>query len=73
MLCYMSDFMEDVSDFCWANDKAAHAVLLCEMERGTVWWTDTERIDRIKRAHAQKHSNGKQNWVRTSDSQKKPW
>ena len=42
MLSYMADLMEDASDFCWANAKASHAVLLCEMERGTVWWTDTE-------------------------------
>ena len=62
--------MEDALDFCWANAKAAHAVLLCEMERGAVCWTDTECIDRIRRAHAQKHSTGKQNWVRTTDLQK---
>ena len=34
MLHYLGDLMEDATDFSWANAKAAHAVLLCEMERG---------------------------------------
>ena len=54
MLWYMSDLMEDATDFSWVSAKAAHAVLLCEMERGTVCWSDTSRIDWIRRAHAQK-------------------
>ena len=57
MLWYMSDLMEDATDFSWASAKAAHAVLLCEMERGTVCWADTGHIDRIRRAHAQKHNH----------------
>ena len=53
--------MEDATDFACA--KATHAVLLCEMERGSLDWTQTHRIDRIRRAHAQKHTtNYKQNW-----------
>ena len=32
MLTYMSELMEDVSDFGWQGAKAAHAVLCCEME-----------------------------------------
>ena len=65
MLWYMSDLMEDATDFSWASAKAAHAVILCEMERGTVCWSDTSRIDRIRRAHAQKHKNfTKQNWIK---------
>ena len=71
MLWYLNELMEDVSDFSWGSAKAAHAVLLCEMERGTVDWHDTHRIDRIRRAHAQKHT-GKQNWGRNFES-KKPW
>ena len=39
-----------------SNAKASQAVLMCEMERGTVDWCDTTRIDRIRRAHAQKHN-----------------
>ena len=53
MINYMSDLMEDVTDFNWQNAKAAHAVLCCEFERGTVSWED---IDRIRRAHVQKHT-----------------
>ena len=67
----MSDLMEDATDFSWASAKAAHAVLLCEMERGTVCWADTSRIDRIRRAHAQKHNHfTKQNWVKKIRNQK---
>ena len=61
MLRYLGDIMEDTSDFSWVSAKASHAVLLCEMERGQVVWSDTSRIDRIRRAHAQKHQN-KQYW-----------
>ena len=74
MLWYMSDLMEDATDFSWARAKAAHAVLLCEMERDTVGWSDTSRIDRIRRAHAQKHNHfSKQNWARKDHENKKPW
>ena len=63
MLQYLGDIMEDASDFLWQSTKASHAVLLCEMERGKVTWQDTTRIDRVRRAYAQKHhSSGKQNW-----------
>ena len=74
MLNYLSDLMEDANDFSWSNAKASHAVLMCEMERGAVNWCDTTRIDRIRRAHAQKHNPPhRQNWVKNPDSQKKPW
>ena len=71
MISYLKDLMEDATDFSWQGAKAAHAVLLCEMERGSLQWEDTGRLDRIRRAHAQKHvSSGKSNWGR---SDKKPW
>ena len=54
---YLNDLMEDAGDFAWSSAKASHAVLLCEIERGTVEWLDTQCIDRIRHAHAQKHSN----------------
>ena len=74
MLSYLCDLMEDANDFSWASAKASHAVLLCEMERGTLEWANTERIDRIRRAHAQRHNPGnKQNWARNQDPQRKPW
>ena len=34
MLNYLSDLMEDATDFSWQGAKALHAVLLCDMERG---------------------------------------
>ena len=36
ILWYLSDLMEDATDFSWASAKAARAVLLCKMERDTV-------------------------------------
>ena len=56
MLHYLGDLMEDATDFSWSSAKSAHAVLLCEMERGSVDWFNTDRIDRIRRAHAQRHN-----------------
>ena len=57
MLDYMSELMEDAQDFGWSSAKGAHAVLLCRMEEGKVNWNMTEKIDRIRRAHAQKVIN----------------
>ena len=75
MVSYMADLMEDATDFSWQGAKAAHAVMLCEMERGVLTWEDTKRIDRIRRAHAQKHfsQSKQQNWGKASENQKKPW
>ena len=73
MLWYLNDLMEDATDFSWGSAKAAHAVLLCEMERGSVTWTNTSRIDRIRCVHAQKHHVSKQNWGKKELEAKKPW
>ena len=54
MLEYLGDMMEDAQDFSWASVKAAHAVILCRMEEGKLTWSDTQGLDRSKRAHAQK-------------------
>ena len=71
MISYLADLMEDATDFTWQGAKASHAVLLCEMERGTLQWEDGNRIDRIRRAHAQKHIPiAKSAW---SKNEKKPW
>ena len=51
--------MEDTTDFSWQEAKAAHAVLLCEMEWGSLQWEDLDRIDHIRRAHAQKHMSNR--------------
>ena len=54
--------------------KVAHAVLLCEMEQGSLQWEDLDRIDRIRRAHAQKHVSGRSGWSKPLDhSSRKPW
>ena len=75
MLYYLADIMSDATDFSWQNAKAAHAVLLCDMERGAVSWQETSKIDRVRRAHAQKHSQNSKPWTRNFDSNggKKPW
>ena len=54
MLDYLSEIMEDANDFSWQSAKASHAVLLCRMEEGKVNWSETTKIDRIRRAHAQR-------------------
>ena len=36
MISYLGDLMEDVTEFSWQGAKAAHAILLCEMERGSL-------------------------------------
>ena len=45
MLWYLHDLMEDATDFMWGSAKAAHAVLFCKMERGTVSLSDTSCRD----------------------------
>ena len=64
LLQYLAGLMEDANDFSWASAKAAHAVLLCEMQRGVLTWHETNKIDRIRRVHSQKHTVGyTQNWT----------
>ena len=74
MLHYLSDLMEDANDFNWHGAKAAHAVLMCDMERGAVTWDDTARIDRVRRAHAQKHVQNVKNYGKNGEvGSKRPW
>ena len=54
MLDYLSEIMEDAKDFSWQSAKASHAVLLFRMEEGKVEWSETTKIDRIRRAHTQR-------------------
>ena len=57
MLDYVIALLDDAQDFSWQAAKASHAVLLCRMEQGEVaGWSDLEKIDRIRRANAQKHT-----------------
>ena len=61
--------MEDTTDFSWQGAKAAHAVLLYEMERGSLQLEDLDRIDCIRRSHAQKHMLQRSGWVKPSTTQ----
>ena len=72
MISYMADLMEDTTNFSWRKAKTAHAILCCELERGTVTWEDVSRIDRIRTAHAQKHVPSTKSWGR-SEGGRKPW
>ena len=54
MLDYLTELMDDANDFSWQSAKAAHAVLLCRMEEGKIEWSETSKIDRVRRAHAQR-------------------
>ena len=54
MLDYLVDIMEDSHDFGWQSAKASHAVLLCKMEDNKISWLETDKIDRIRRVHAQR-------------------
>ena len=55
MLDYLGNLMEDASDFSWDSAKAAHAILLTNIEADRVKWSETDKIDRLCRAHAQRH------------------
>ena len=62
MLDYVIDLLDDATDFSWASAKASHAVLLCRMEQGEIKsWSETEKIDRVRRVHAQRHSTAQNN------------
>ena len=54
MLEYVSDIMGNAQDFGWASAKGAHALILCKMEEEKFDWSMTEKIDRLRWAHAQK-------------------
>ena len=72
MVAYMSNLMEGATDFLWQCAKAAHAVMLCKMERGVLSWEDSDPIDRIRRAHEQKHIvSNKSGWSRMSEASRK--
>ena len=75
MLQYLTDIMADATDFSWQNAKATHGVMLCDMERGAVTWDNSDKIDRIRRTQAQRHSQNSKSWAKTSEqgNVKKPW
>ena len=65
--------MDYANDFSWGAAKASHAVL-CRMEHGEIQdYSQTEKIDRVRRANAQthmpngsgKHQNVDKKWSKT--------
>ena len=57
MLDYLISLLDDSNDFSWSSAKACHAVLLCRMEQGEIKdYTQTDLIDCVRRAHAQRHA-----------------
>ena len=72
MLEYLSAIMEDANDFSWQSAKASHAVLLCRMEEGKVEWHETHKLDRIRRAHAQRGVGQNSGGVGTKQNRSEP-
>ena len=61
MLDYLISLLDDCNDFSWSSAKASHAVLLCHMEQGEIKdYTETDKIDRVRHAHAQRHTSSSQ-------------
>ena len=60
MLDYLVSLLDDAQDFSRGAAKTSHAVLLCRMEQGEISdYSCTEKIDRIRRANAQRHGSPK--------------
>ena len=61
LLDYLISLLDDCNDFSWSSAKASHAVLLCGMEQGEIKdFTETDKIDRVRRAHVQRHTSSSQ-------------
>ena len=55
-LSYLANLMENASHFLW--DSACHTISLTNMEVDKVSWVETDKIDRFRKAHAQRHVTG---------------
>ena len=56
MLDYLVSLLDDAQDFSWEAAKASHVILLCKMEQGEIEnYSQIDKIDRIRRANAQRH------------------
>ena len=72
MLDYLISLLDDSNDFSLNSGKACHAVLLCHMEQGEIKdYTQTDLIDRIRRAHAQRHVPSTQNLSKNAPKHEK--
>ena len=70
MLDYLGNLKEDASDFSWDSAKAAYAILLTNIEAKSVAWSETEKIDRLRRAHTQRHISHNQSSATQSFAKK---
>ena len=70
MLDYLGKLMENASDFSWDSAKAAHTILFTNME-DRVTWSETKKIDRLHRAHAQRHISQNQSSATHTFAKKK--
>ena len=64
---YVSSLLEDAADFSFESAKACHAVVLTTMENDRLDWKDTDRLDRLRRCHAQRHMNENSNSAAASN------
>ena len=66
MLDYVIDLLDDAINLSRSSAKASHAVLLCHMEQNEIKsWLETEKINRERRAHAERHSTSQGSSQRT--------
>ena len=54
---YLTNLMEDATDFCFESAKACHALVLTTMELGKIAWHETGKLHRCRRTDAQRHLN----------------
>ena len=68
---YLILLLDDANYFSWSAAKACQAVLLCRMKQGELKdFTQTEAIDRVGKAHAQRHmSKNSQNQSKNLSSE----
>ena len=65
MLDYLISLLDDLNDFFCSWAKASHAVLLCHIEQGEIKdFNETDKIDRVRHAHAQRHTSASQDRVK---------
>ena len=62
MLDYPTDLMEDSHDFGWQA---------CRMEDGKITWDETSKIDRVRRAHAERLTSGHSQNVQTKKGERR--
>ena len=53
--------------------KAAHGVLLGQLEWGSLQFENTDQIDWIRKTNALEHASGTTNLAKPSDLGRKPW